>query len=189
MPKGAQSVSEIRKAGRHKQLESPQLWTNVHHLVLLVVMMVMLMLILVLLMVMMRLSTEEEGDSFFVRGGGSNRVIGPRTGIDKALQIRKKKEFSACHIISFEHEQSCSSERYICNCSCQTFQGPCCQGSELFPMWRAFISCFKAEYVWSAWPLLVQAAFSLYHTDNRTSLGFVINWEGRVLRNRRLIWG
>ena len=64
MPKGAQSVSEIWKAGRHKQLESPQLWTNVHHLVLLVVMMVMLMLILVLLMVMMRLSTEEEGDSF-----------------------------------------------------------------------------------------------------------------------------
>jgi len=32
MPKGAQSVSEIWKAGRHKQLESPQLWTNVHHL-------------------------------------------------------------------------------------------------------------------------------------------------------------
>ena len=129
MSKGAQSVSEIWKAGRHKQLESPQLWTNVHHLILLVVMMVMLMLILVLLMVMMRLSTEEEGDSFFVRGGGSDRVIGPRTGIDKALQIRKKKEFSACHIISFEHEQSCSSERYICICSCHTFQGPCCQGS------------------------------------------------------------
>ena len=82
---------------------------------------------------------------FFVRGGGSNRVIGPRTGIDKALQTRKEKESSACHIISFEHEQSCSSERYICICSCQTFQGPCCQGSELFPVWRAFISCFKAE--------------------------------------------
>ena len=52
-----------------------------------------------------------------MRGGGSNRVIGPRTGIDKALQTRKEKESSACHIISFEHEQSCSSERYICNCS------------------------------------------------------------------------
>ena len=144
MPKGAQSVTEIRKAGRHKQLESPQLWTNVHHLVLLVVMMVMLMLILVLLMVMMRLNRRRRR-FLFVRGGGSDRVIGPRTGIDKALQTRKEKESSACHIISFEHEQSCSSERYICICSCQTFQGPCCQGSELFPMWRAFISCFKAE--------------------------------------------
>ena len=55
MSKGAQSVSEIRKAGCHKQLESPQLWTNVHHLVM-VVRIIIVMLIMVLQMVMMGLN-------------------------------------------------------------------------------------------------------------------------------------